>query len=337
MVEFARLIIVALLAVAGWEIAGAVSSGESHRLLGTVLGAAFGYVAGGVFGRRTASAVTEVEQEFRRLPAVDVLAGAVGFLFGLVIAALLSLPLFHLPAVAAYSTVAFVYVTGGYVGWMVGRSKSEDVFAVLGVKPRAAGSSRGEVTVVDASALLDGRLASLVRLGFVHGTLLVTTGVLEEVQSVADSSEAARRNRGRKALDHLLQLKRHPTVEVVLVDDRESEDAVDARIVRLAKARGAAVLTNDSPLASLAAALDVPVRSIHALAGALRPSVVPGDQVELRLIRAGREAGQAVGYLDDGTMVIVEDAASRIGERADVTVTNSVHTATGRLVFGKLQ
>jgi len=126
-------------------------------------------------------------------------------------------------------------------------------------------------------------------------------------------------------------------VDLSLVDDAgSSAEAVDVRIVRLARARGAALVTNDVGLAKVAAALDVPVRSIHALAEALRPSVVPGERVSLRLTRAGREAGQAVGYLVDGTMVVVEGGGERVGDTVDVVVTNAIQTATGQLVFAEL-
>jgi uncharacterized protein YacL len=257
---------------------------------------------------------------------------------GLVMATLLSFPLFHLPAVSAYPTIAFLYMTGGFMGYKVGRTKSDELFALFGVKPRAAGVSPGEVSILDSSALLDGRIHALVKMGFVTGTLLITQSVLEELQSVADSSNPNRRNRGRRALDLLLALKRDPTVDMVLVEHERVDpgEAVDAQLVRLAKSRGGAIVTNDSGLAKVAAALDVPVRSIHALAEALRPQVVSGEQILVLLTRRGRENGQAVGYLDDGTMVVVEEADHLLGDTVTAIVTNSIQTATGQMVFGRI-
>jgi uncharacterized protein YacL len=163
--------------------------------------------------------------------------------------------------------------------------------------------------------------------------------VLEELQLVADSSDVARRARGRRALDLLVALRRDPAVDVQLVDQPQLRDPnvdVDAGLVRLARERGAALVTNDSNLAKVAQALDVPVRSIHALADAMRPAVMAGEHVTIRLIREGRTAGQGVGYLDDGTMVVVERASAKVGETVEVTVTNVLQTSNGQLIFGQL-
>jgi len=338
MVEFVRLIMVALFAVGGWQVATKTGSQTTARLLiGIVIGSGIGFVLGGVFGRTTVTAASRVEREFRRTPAAEILAGTIGTILGLLPAALLSIPLFHLPAVAAFPTVAFIYAVAAFVGHRVGRAKSDEMFALFGVKPLASGTRAGEVAVLDSSAILDGRVLSLVRMGFLSGALVVTRGVLEEIQAVADSSDAGRRLRGRKALDLLVSLKRDPSVDVVLVDeDAGAGGDVDARLVRLARDRGAVLVTNDANLAKVAAALDVRVRSIHALAEALRPQVVSGERVRVLLIRAGRDAGQAVGYLDDGTMVVVQDAAAHLGETAEVTITNVLQTASGRLVFASL-
>jgi uncharacterized protein YacL len=339
LVEFVRLIMVALFAVAGWEVASHIGPDQSERMLsGTLVGAGVGYVLGGVFGRRTATAVSDFEREFRRIPAAEILAGGIGLILGMVLATLVSFPLYHLPPRGAYPAVAFVYVTMGYVGWKVGRAKSEELFGLFGVKPRAAGTLSGEVVVLDSSVILDGRLMAVVQNGFMGGTLLVTRGVLDELQSVSDSSNAGRRARGRRALDTLIELKRDPSVDLVLVEDLGGNpgEPVDSQLVRLSRARGATLFTNDAGLAKLAAALDVRVRSIHALAEALRPEVVAGQQVPVRLTRRGREAGQAVGYLDDGTMVVVEEADHLLGDTVTVTVTNALQTSTGRLIFARV-
>jgi uncharacterized protein YacL len=302
------------------------------------MGSGVGYVLGGVFGRRTASAVSEFGREFRRIPAPELLAGGIGLLLGMILATLLSVPLFHLPPGAAYPTVAFTYGILAYGGYRIGRAKTDELFAVFGVKPRAAGARPGEVAVLDSSAILDGRIVPLVRMGFLSGTLLVSRSVLNEIQTVADSSDPVRRGRGRRALDLLVGLKRDPSVDVSLIDDEPGSfgETVDARIVRLARARGAVLVTNDNALASVAAALDVPVRSINALADALRPPVLPGERVPVRLVRRGRETGQAVGYLEDGTMVVVEEAEHLLGDTVSIAVTNALQTSTGRLVFARV-
>jgi uncharacterized protein YacL len=338
LVEFVRLIIVALFAVFGWEVAFTMSPSSGKHLLGIVLGSAVGYVLGGVFGRHTEAAARRVEREFRRVPAAEILAGGFGIIVGLVLASLLSLPLFRLPGKAAYPAVAFIYVVMGYVGYKIARSKSDELFAMLGVKTRAAGTSPGDLAVLDSSAILDGRIFALIQMGFLSGSLLVTRGVLSEIQSVADSSNASRRARGRRALDLLVTMHRDPAVDVVLVEGEPTvaSEAVDVQLVRLAKARGGTLVTNDGNLAKVAAALDVPVRSIHALAEALRPEVVAGDHIQVQLTRRGRESGQAVGYLEDGTMVVVEEADHLLGDTVSCTVTNALQTSTGRLIFTRV-
>jgi len=338
LIESVRLVVVALFAVFGWEVAYLVSPSPRQHLVGILLGSAVGYVLGGVFGRQTETAVRRFERELKRVPAADILAGGMGMILGLVLATLLSLPLFHLPATVAYPAVAFAYVVAGYLCYRVGRSKSNELFAMFGVKPRAAGTSPGEVAILDSSAILDGRILPLIQMGFLGGSLLVTRSVLGELHAVADSSNTSRRARGRRGLDLLVALNRDPTVDMVLIEDEEivHGEAVDVQLVRLAKARGAMLVTNDGNLGKVAAALDVPVRSIHALAEALRPEVVAGDHVQVQLTRRGRESGQAVGYLEDGTMVVVEEADHLLGDTVSATVTNALQTSTGRLIFARV-
>ena len=338
LVEFVRFIFVTLFALAGYEIAvnAWTPKGDTGRsVLGIVVGALVGYVAGGVFGRQTAHAVSAVEKEFRRAPAAEVAAGIAGLVIGLVIALLLSVPLFRLPNEAAWPAVAFVYLTLPYLGYRIGRGKNDELFSLVGLKPRAAGVGRAEVNVIDTSALIDGRIVDLVRTGFLGGVLLIPRGVLGELQRVADSSDAGRRVRGRRGLDVLTELQRDPTVEVVLVDEEAMGD-VDAGLVRLARDRGGAVVTADANLVKVAQALSVPVRSINALAAAFRIPFLPGETLTVRLTREGRDHGQAIGHLEDGTMVVVEEANDRIGSAVDVRVTNVLQTATGRMVFAAL-
>jgi len=335
LVEFVRLIMVVLLAIAGFEIARHVADTTSSAVLGIVLGSASGYVLGGILGRQTAAALSSVEREFRRVSAAEIAAGVAGLVVALVIALLLSIPLFRLPNEAAWPAVAFLYITLPYLGFRIGRSKRDDLFSLIGLKPRAAGVGRGEVNVLDTSALIDGRILELVRTGFLGGVLLVPQGVLGELQQVADASDPGRRKRGRRGLDILARLQRDPTVEVVLVEEEAMGD-VDAGLVRLARDRGGAVVTADANLAMVARALSVPVRSINDLAAGLRAPVVAGEEISVRLTREGRDHGQAVAHLDDGTLVVVERARAHLGEEVAVHVTNVLQTTTGRIVFAVL-
>lgn len=336
LVEFVRFIFVVLFAIGGYEVVTNVGSPTTgNTVLGIVLGSAVGYVGGGVFGRQTATAVSAVEQELRKASAAEIAAGVAGLLVGLVIALLLSFPLFKLPPAAAWPAVAFVYLTLPYLGYRIGRTKREELFSLIGLKPRAAGVGRAEVSVMDTSALIDGRILELVGTGFLSGVLLVPQGVLGELQRIADSSDPRRRARGRRGLEVLAHLKRDPTVEVILVEEEAMGD-VDAGLVRLARDRGGAVVTADSNLAKVAEALSVRVRSINALAAGFRVPFLPGEELSVHLTRQGREHGQGVGHLDDGTMVVVEDAGKLVGSNVVVEVTNVLQTATGRMVFATL-
>ena len=323
LVEFVRFIFVTLFALAGYEIAANVwtPSGNTGRtVLGIVVGALMGYVAGGVFGRQTAHAVSVVELEFRRTPAAEIAAGITGVVIGLVMALLFSIPLFRLPTAAAWPAVAFVYLTLPYLGYRIGRAKNDELFSLVGLKPRAAGIGRAEVNVIDTSALIDGRVVDLVQTGFLGGVLLIPRGVLGELQRIADSSDPNRRIRGRRGLDVLAELQRDSLVEVVLVDEEAMGD-VDAGLVRLARDRSGAVVTADANLVKVAQALSVPVRSIHALAAAFRIPFLPGEtlfsaalQNDLTLIEHGLQ--QRVLLASPITLIAL--------------LTTVAHTRTGR-------
>lgn len=334
-VELVRLILVAVFTVGGWRIADATGADDSRLLTGILLGSAVGYVVGGILGRRAVTAVSAVEREFRKIPASELLAGVLGLILGLVVAVLVSILLFRLPPAAAYPTAAFMTLLLGYLGYRVGRAVNQELFGLFGLKPRASGMAPGTVNVLDTSALIDGRVFEVARAGFLGGTFLVPRGVLFELQTIADSSDPRRRSRGQRGLEILGEMQRLPAIEVVLVEEMGAGD-VDAQLVRLARERGGVVVTSDSNLAKVAAALDVPVRSLTELVMALRPPFLPGEDVTVRLTKDGREHGQGVGFLDDGTMVVVDGGSDHLGADVRVTVTNVLQTATGRMVFARM-
>jgi uncharacterized protein YacL len=336
LVEGVRLIFIALLATGGYQIGTQTGAESSARTaLFVFLGSAVGYVVGGIIGRLTARTVSGMEKELRRTPAASLAAGTAGLILGLVISALVMFPLLQLPPAAGWPAIVFVYLTLSSLGFGIARAKADELFALFGLKPRAAGVSRGNVSVIDTSALIDGRIADLVETGFLSGTFLLHEGVLGELQSIADSSDSRRRVRGRRGLDVLAEIQRAPTIEVSLVEEPGAGE-VDAALVRLARERGAVLITVDANLAKVAEAVEVPVRQVNALAAAFRPPFTPGDEVSVSLVKEGRDHGQAVGYLDDGTMVVVESAGDRIGSEVAVRVTNVIQTSTGRMVFAAL-
>jgi uncharacterized protein YacL len=331
-----RLIFVALFATVGARIGEASGTTSTSRaLLFVFVGAGVGYVVGGVFGRLTLRAVHGLETELGRKPPAVLAGGVVGLVVGLLVAALMMVPLLFLPASASWPAILFLYLTVGTVGYRMGQAKYEDIFGLVGIKPRAAGVTHGDLHVLDTSALIDGRVADLVATGFVGGTILLHDGVLRELQSISDSSDPRRRTRGRRGLDVLVALQKAPTVQFQLIEEAGVID-VDAALVRLARERGAQLITVDHNMAKVAEALRVPIAQINALASRFRVPYAAGDELSVRVVKEGREHGQAVAYLDDGTMVVVERAAERIGSQVEVRVTNVIQTTTGRMIFAAL-
>ncbi len=238
-----------------------------------------------------------------------------------------------------FPVFAFVLVTLGLLGYRIGVAKRA---AVLGMFGSQVGLAEGPVPavalprVLDTSVAIDGRIIDVVRSGFLHGTMLVPSPVLGELQGLADAGDDLRRAKGRRGLEILETLRREPGVEVEVLDDEvPAVPEVDAKLVRICLDRGAALLTLDTNLARVASLAGVRVMNLHALALALRPPVVAGDEVSVLLLKPGKEHGQAVGYLDDGTMVVAEHARDHIGREAAVRVTSVLTTANGRMVFAQ--
>jgi uncharacterized protein YacL len=272
------------------------------------------------------------------------LAGAVGLITALLIGVLLTFPLpRELPLVGSYlpSLVTAVF---GYVGLVVATRKSQEISELLpgGARPEGGGPAAGGAVarpkVLDTSAILDGRLFDVLRTGVVEGQMVVPAAVLAELQHIADSADPLRRARGRRGLDVLNRIRRELDREVG-VDERDFPGATetDAKVVRLAREIGGTVVTDDYNLNKVCGVQGVPVLNLNDLANALKPAVVPGEELHLQILREGKEPGQGVGYLNDGTMVVVENGRRLIGEAAWVVVTSVFQTAAGRMIFARPQ
>jgi uncharacterized protein YacL len=213
------------------------------------------------------------------------------------------------------------------------RADLEPVSAVLFP---GSGRRSGAAKVLDTSVIIDGRIADLCETGFVDGDLVVPQFVLRELSQIADSSDPLRRNRGRRGFDVLQRLQRSTRVKVEISDlDFPGVREVDRKLIELGKALRAKVVTNDANLNKLAELSGVQVLSVHELANALRPAVLPGEALHVQVLREGREAGQGVEYLDDGTMVVVDHGRKYVGQAVDVTVTSVLQTTAGRMIFSR--
>ncbi|MEO8230575.1 MAG: PIN domain-containing protein, partial [Chloroflexota bacterium] len=190
--------------------------------------------------------------------------------------------------------------------------------------------------VVDTSAIIDGRIAEIAESGFIYGTLVVPRFVLDELQHIADSADTLRRNRGRRGLEILARMQKESPTPVEIVDDDFPDiTEVDAKLVALAKRMSGPILTNDFNLNRVADLQGIRVLNINSLANAVKPAVLPGEELRVRVIQEGKESGQGVGFLDDGTMIVVEGGARYIDKDLDVAVTRVLQTVAGRMIFAQ--
>jgi uncharacterized protein YacL len=225
-----------------------------------------------------------------------------------------------------------------YLGAAVALAKREELDAMSEKLFPGRARHRGADKVLDTSAIIDGRIASVCESGFLEGPLVVPQFVLHELQQIADSSDAIRRTRAKRGFEVLQRLQRMDRIQV-RIDARDFPTVreVDGKLLELAKATGGKIVTNDYALNKLAEVSGVSVLNVNELAGALRPVFVPGEMMQVHIVKEGKEAGQGVGYLDDGTMVVVDHGKRYIGQTVDAAVTSVLQTAAGRMVFARLR
>jgi uncharacterized protein YacL len=336
-VELIRLAFVILGTGAALEATTAASLDGPQRLAVTALGAGAGYVLGGVAGRFARRRVSTAERGLQRISTAEIVAGAAGALLGLLLAAAVTWPVLLFGAKAITVPLAAVVLTVcAWSGLRIGQHRASDLLVYLGTGGRmpAGGRASGAgYKLVDTSALIDARIVDVCRDGWVEGVLLVPTFVLYELQGLADSEEPDRRRRGQRGLDALAALQRLSSVAVQVLDDDAPGDEVDLKLLHVARSRGTPLLTTDANLARVAEVQGIRVRNLHALADTMRPPVTPGDRLRVRISRTGRERGQGVGYLPDGTMVVVERAADDVGQDVEAEVTSITSTSNGRMLF----
>jgi uncharacterized protein YacL len=348
-VEIVRLFIVFLATAAGYTLGrGSVTPGAelsgNGAIVGATLGACVGYVAGGILGRLLRMAMGLVEERVDELHPGRLLAGAVGAACGGGLSTLLALPaVLLLPGLYGWPIFGLVVWTGAYLGWRLTSRKYEDLLAMAGLSTRPLvratpyGAGDTGAHLLDTSAVIDGRLLAIARSGFLKGPLLVPRFVLDELQSIADAQDPVRRRKGRRGLDLLEALQGLGNVEVHVLDDEVVEhDEVDAKLVALARRLKVDLITVDEPLQRVAELQGVKCLSLHRLSDGLRPVHVAGEVVRLPISRPGKEPGQGVGFLDDGTMVVVADGEALVGREVDARITGNAKTAMGTMLFASI-
>jgi uncharacterized protein YacL len=320
---------------------------ELPPALNIVITALVGCLAGLIltpyFTTRPARAIRSV---LGRVAAETLFAGMIGLVTGLLTAALLSFPLSLLPAPFGKIMPFIGVLIFGYFGVSLFVMRQGDIMGLMssirGQGDEGNGSSGwtnlNRTILLDTSVIIDGRVADIAATGFLPGTLLIPRFVLNELQYIADSPDGLRRQRGRRGMEILGELQKTPNVLVRISDiDVDGVREVDDKLVVLARQLRCPILTNDYNLNRVAELQGVTILNINELANAVKSVVLPGELLHLNIIQEGKEHGQGVGYMDDGTMVVVENGRDAIGEYLDVTVTKVLQTAAGRMIFARIE
>ncbi|MCM0760526.1 PIN/TRAM domain-containing protein [Sporomusa sphaeroides DSM 2875] len=364
-----RLLITFLAAVGGLMITDriipllATVVGEEFLRIGvfgitmtTILTFVFGGLVGGIVGFVVAPLLLKylwnftywLELRLNKMPGYDVLVGVLGLATGLIISNLLGPAFMPIPIVGKYVPLILSVILG-YLGINVAIRKREELFNMFSNLPALPWLSRDgkerskdktdsicQAKILDTSVIIDGRIADICKSGFIEGPLVIPVFVLEELQHIADSSDLLKRNRGRRGLDILNRMQKELELNIQ-IDNRDFDDIteVDSKLIKLGQVLKAKVITNDYNLNKVAELQGVSVLNINELSNAVKPVVLPGEEMVVHVVKDGKEFGQGVAYLDDGTMIVVDGGKKHIGETVGVLVTSVLQTAAGRMIFAK--
>ena len=342
-------------------------------LFGAIIGGLAGFFVSPYLIGKLRNFTSFVEKQLNKMPINDVIAGAIGLAIGLILANLLGNAFSRIPIVGNYLPIIFSLVLG-YLGIRITikkrneltnsfnfipnalkdiiRSREPEKIEIQPVEePKIAETppERPKVNLVklqehknknykllDTNVIIDGRISDICRTGFLEGTLLIPVFVLEELQHIADSSDTLRRVRGRRGLDVLQKIREHSGLKVEIMNvDFDDVQEVDSKLVRLAKKLGGKIITNDFNLNKVAQLRGVEVLNINELSNAVKPVVIPGETMRVQVVKDGKEPGQGVGYLDDGTMIVIENGRRYLSRTILVEVTSALQTSAGRMIFAK--
>lgn len=348
-----------LLQSLGWNLS--VFWTYSTMIIFAVLFAIVGFLVAPNIIRSVLSLMRWIDSQLTSVPTHDLMSGAVGGIIGLIISTLFSSSFVGLTIVGPLLAVLLSLFLG-YLGLTIGMKRKEDILSFFNFFPRFR--DRGDKTdkaekvdktperskeetaetllnpmnykILDTSVIIDGRIADIVKTGFIEGILLIPSFVLEELRHIADSSDLLKRNRGRRGLDILNQIDKDTAIKVQIHEQNFDDiNEVDSKLVRLGQVLGSPLLTNDYNLNKVAELQGVKVLNINELANSLKPIVLPGEEMLVQVMKEGKEPGQGVAYLDDGTMIVVDMGRRYMGQNITVLVTSVLQTAAGRMIFAK--
>lgn len=300
-----------------------------------------------LFKRTAVKATKNIEADLQKVPSTDIAAGTVGLIVGLIIAFLISQLLSSIEFLYLGTILSLLtYIFMGYLGITIATKKGGDIIPNWIAARMAATQGHSKKVkagvstpkILDTSVIIDGRIADIMKTGFLEGNIVIPEFVLLELQHIADSSDSLKRNRGRRGLDVLNKIQQEYGVEIYNCSSEKSLaeiPEVDTKLLKLAQIMNGKVVTNDFNLNKVAEIKGVDVLNINSLSNALKPVVLPGEDMQLFLVKEGKENNQGVAYLDDGTMIVVEDGRKFIGQTINATVTSVLQTSAGRMIFAK--
>ena len=313
--------------------------------------AIIGYLVSQYILRIGLSVAKQIERILSRVPSQQLVAGTIGLLFGLIIANLIGVAFERVPIIGSYLPIVLSAVLG-YIGIRLGMDKGPDLYKATvsytfrgllnkGRKPKESKVKEirtASAKVLDTSVVIDGRILDIVNTGFLEGPFIVPVFVLEELQKLSDSADTMKRNRGRRGLD-LLQTMREKLKESMEIIDVDYEDLseVDLKLIRLSMDKHWKLITNDFNLNKIATLQGVEVLNLNDLANAIKPKMMSGETLQVRIMKAGKEPHQGVAYLDDGTMIVVENGVDYVDQTVNVVVTSVLQTSAGRMIFARVE
>ena len=323
------------------------------RVFFTILGTVVGYYVGGLLGGYTvraaaigalygffgSAAIVLLEIGMRRFSIRNLSAAVFGLVFGFFMAWMMTGVLRLIPmSIELFSSVQIIIIlVFCYLGMIIAMRGKDEFNLIVPYVKFVRQDKKEDIVLLDTSVIIDGRIADIFQTKFVEGRLVVPRFVLKELQQIADSQDSLKRNRGRRGLDILNKIQKDATLDVkIQEEDFPETKEVDAKLVKLAKLLGAKIFTNDFNLNKIAELQGVSVLNVNELANALRPVMLPGESMDIRISKEGKEYNQGVAYLDDGTMVVVDNSKHMIGQVAKVVVTSVLQTSAGRMIFAKL-
>jgi uncharacterized protein YacL len=315
-------------------------------LFGYLAGPVFAFlpypsILGAVFGAILSILVIIAITWAKKTSLRVIVAGTVGLMIGIIAANIVSYTLIFKILALDFKTIALyilINILFGYAGAGIGIKKGEDITFTLFRRASVEKEKEQDYKILDTSVIIDGRISDLCETGFIEGTILIPQFVLRELQHIADSSDPIKRTRGRRGLDILNKLQKQVGLDVEVIDmDFPKIKEVDDKLIALAQKNKGKILTNDFNLNKVAELQGLTVLNINQLANALKPVVLPGEVMNVRVLKEGKEEGQGVAYLDDGTMVVVDNAKQYLGRNIDVSVTSVLQTTAGRMIFTVLK